>query len=151
MPPRLCLLRPDRRCPTPHHHHHHPSPSFLLPLRALILMTGMLIFALLFVARQFTAGALRRRVGEMAINVVNQSFLMSFCAVVTQHGQIPKREARQIYVANHTTVLDIVGASILREHAPVAVCYCMLLLRGTYTLQTSVMLIDAAWCWSYLL
>jgi hypothetical protein len=82
---------------------------FLFPIRLLILITGMAIFAGLFAIRQFSSGASRRRLGEMAINVVNQSFLMSFCAVITQHGKIPKREAGQIYVANHTTVLDIVG------------------------------------------
>lgn len=35
--------------------------------------------------------------------------VLAFCAVVTKHGDIPKREPGQIYVANHSTVLDIVG------------------------------------------
>ncbi len=86
-----------------------PNPSFLFPLRLLILLCGMSIFALLLVLSKLSASrAYRRKLGELAIHVVNQAFLFSFCAVITEHGSVPKREPGQIYVANHTTVVDIV-------------------------------------------
>ncbi len=43
-----------------------------------------------------------------AITLLANAFLMAFCAVITQHGVAPPRQPGQIYVANHTTVIDVI-------------------------------------------
>jgi glycerol-3-phosphate O-acyltransferase 3/4 len=44
---------------------------------------------------------------EKAVSLVNMMFLFSWCAVIVEKGDIPPREPGQIYVANHSSVVDI--------------------------------------------
>ncbi len=42
------------------------------------------------------------------MTLLANAFLMAFCAVISQHGVVPPRQAGQIFVANHTTVIDVI-------------------------------------------
>lgn len=80
----------------------------LFPLRLLIVMLGMMMFTTLFVLAAPLPSSWRSQLQEFSIRLLANAFLMSWCAVVREHGTLPSRERGQIYVANHTSVIDVV-------------------------------------------
>ncbi|EDQ84773.1 uncharacterized protein MONBRDRAFT_29885 [Monosiga brevicollis MX1] len=87
----------------------------LFPLRVTVLILAMTIFINLFLISRLFPATIQRRIGRFAMGIVNNAFCQctlltgfAFTAVIHKHGNIPAREPGQIYVANHTTVLDIV-------------------------------------------
>eukprot|EP00730_Choanoeca_flexa_P016445 TRINITY_DN7768_c0_g1_i5.p1 TRINITY_DN7768_c0_g1~~TRINITY_DN7768_c0_g1_i5.p1 ORF type:complete len:446 (+),score=41.90 TRINITY_DN7768_c0_g1_i5:21-1358(+) len=80
----------------------------LFPLRLAVLMASMLLFVNIFLFAMIMPKRIHRSLGASGIRIVNSAFVFAFCAVITVKGQIPARQPGQIYVANHTSVIDIV-------------------------------------------
>lgn len=82
--------------------------GILFPLRILIILLGMLLFAIMYAVSLMFAESGRLRVQERAVRMLAMFFLWSWCAVVLEKGEIPPREPGQIYVSNHSSVIDVV-------------------------------------------
>eukprot|EP00054_Salpingoeca_dolichothecata_P010707 m.59615 g.59615 ORF g.59615 m.59615 type:complete len:430 (+) comp19116_c0_seq1:70-1359(+) len=80
----------------------------LLPCRLLIVAIGLLLFALMFLVAAPLQKSARAKIHESAIKLLAKFFLWSWCAVVHIHGTLPPREPGQIFVANHSSVIDVV-------------------------------------------
>ncbi|MDP2437895.1 MAG: 1-acyl-sn-glycerol-3-phosphate acyltransferase, partial [archaeon] len=82
----------------------------LLPLRLVGLLVGSVVFLVSF-GVVFTAvkqGAARDRLLRRLLQFWCSVFIMSWSGVVQYHGELPKRTANQIYVSNHTSMIDII-------------------------------------------
>jgi len=79
----------------------------LFPCRLVILLIGMSVGVAMVCLSAVVSGPPKTWLEEMSINVVNMTFLFSWCAVIVEKGDIPPREPGQIYVANHSSVVDI--------------------------------------------
>ena len=82
----------------------------LLPLRLLGLLLGSLAFLAGFgcVFSFLRQGPLRERLLRRLLQFWCSVFIMSWSGVVQYHGEVPKRAANQIYVSNHTSMIDII-------------------------------------------
>jgi glycerol-3-phosphate O-acyltransferase 3/4 len=80
----------------------------LFPIRLLIVVAGMLLFGVMYCVAATLSEEKKLRVQTSAVYTLNMFFLWSWCAVVLEKGEIPPREPGQIYVSNHSTVIDIV-------------------------------------------
>lgn len=83
----------------------------LLPLRVLSLFSGFLLFAIALttVKLVFTRDIDRRKSWErFLMRFLGSVFVFSWTGVIKYHGVIPKRKPNQIYVANHTSMIDVV-------------------------------------------
>jgi hypothetical protein len=84
--------------------------GILLPLRTLSLLTGFLLFGLGFVLVRFVYQhdkQQKQRWERRLIRFLAGSFVFSWHGVIRYHGVIPKRAPNQIYVANHTSMIDV--------------------------------------------
>lgn len=81
----------------------------LLPLRLTILLVGTLVFmcTLPFFA-MWKDESKKRRAFSKVIQFYALIWMVSLNAVVKVHGSIPKWRKRQIYVANHTSLIDFI-------------------------------------------
>eukprot|EP00041_Stephanoeca_diplocostata_P019943 m.437076 g.437076 ORF g.437076 m.437076 type:complete len:465 (+) comp21430_c0_seq1:242-1636(+) len=79
----------------------------LLPIRILIIFCGLLLTAFLLALSRCVSPARKQKLEDLSMTVVNGSFLWSWCAVVLEKGELPPREPGQIYVCNHSSVIDI--------------------------------------------
>jgi len=91
----------------------------LFPLRLLCLLTGIVLFrvVMIFASTIKNIGrghAIQRRLIKFFCGV----FVVSWSGVIKYHGVRPKRVPNQLFVANHTTVMDLV---ILQQHFNYAV------------------------------
>ena len=59
---------------------------------------------------------------------------MSWCAVLREHGVRPPREPGQIYVANHTSVIDVVCMPFIHLSISTSFFIVVLLCRGEFSL-----------------
>ncbi|GJQ13374.1 hypothetical protein GpartN1_g5165.t1 [Galdieria partita] len=82
----------------------------LLPLRLAVLCFGIFIFLTLFILVGFVIprGNWRSSVEQRLLRFLASVFLASWSGVVRFHGKRPERKANQIYVANHTSLIDII-------------------------------------------
>jgi glycerol-3-phosphate O-acyltransferase 3/4 len=82
----------------------------LLPMRLAILCSGVFMFLLLFilVGFVFPRGNYRSRLEQRLLRFLASVFLASWSGVVRFHGKRPEKRANQIYVANHTSLIDII-------------------------------------------
>jgi len=51
---------------------------------------------------------LRRALERRLLRFLASAFVFSWTGVIRYHGIIPKRESNQIYVANHTSMIDVI-------------------------------------------
>lgn len=82
--------------------------GILLPARIIVLLIGFSIYLLIFLLALAFNTETKNWLHFQAIWILANSFLMSWCAVLREHGTVPAREQGQIFVANHTTVFDVV-------------------------------------------
>jgi len=82
--------------------------GILLPIRAAIMLLSMLLFASIIAFAQLFDNAKRVRIKNFGIMCVVYGFMWAWCAVVVEKGTLPPRRKGQIFVANHSTVIDIV-------------------------------------------
>lgn len=82
----------------------------LLPFRVLILIVGSLIVGLgLFFSSKFIPDGPKRKKFQLRLMQFYCScFVASWSGVIRYHGPRPEKRPNQIFVANHTTVFDIV-------------------------------------------
>eukprot|EP00040_Diaphanoeca_grandis_P017286 m.89961 g.89961 ORF g.89961 m.89961 type:complete len:456 (-) comp26348_c0_seq4:350-1717(-) len=81
--------------------------TILFPFRILLLFCGSVLFAMMMSLAVILPPRHKARVSTNAVFMLNSVFLMSWCAVVMERGVVPPREAGQLYVTNHTTVIDV--------------------------------------------
>jgi len=82
----------------------------LCPLRIIILFGGFLIFS----AGIFTTGVIyrhnaeqRNRIERYFVTFMAKTFVAAYGGVIKYHGVLPRKKANQIYVANHSTMNDV--------------------------------------------
>jgi len=91
----------------------------LLPLRLLCLVTGALIVMGLFpLATMAPTRATREKYQRSLVRLFALAFVASWSGVIRYHGVIPKRAPNQIFVANHTSLIDVV---VLEQSQPYAI------------------------------
>jgi glycerol-3-phosphate O-acyltransferase 3/4 len=93
----------------------------LFPLRLFALVTGWITFLLGFVLVSFVFGAnkkAREHYQRMLIRFLASVFVLSWSGVIKIHGTRPHRHANQVFVANHSSVIDVV---ILSQYMSFAV------------------------------
>jgi len=82
----------------------------LLPLRALCLFLGsltigaLLLLTSLFIKDKKARTKLQQRITQLYAKI----FIASWSGVIRYHGPRPQKRSKQIFVANHTTVFDLV-------------------------------------------
>lgn len=82
----------------------------LFPLRLFVLLTGFLLFFMAkpVVNRVFRHDAARRkRYQRLLIRFLCGAFALSWSAVIKFHGTRPQRRPNQVFVANHTSLIDV--------------------------------------------
>eukprot|EP01112_Ceratiomyxa_fruticulosa_P006608 TRINITY_DN1743_c0_g1_i1.p1 TRINITY_DN1743_c0_g1~~TRINITY_DN1743_c0_g1_i1.p1 ORF type:complete len:482 (+),score=84.44 TRINITY_DN1743_c0_g1_i1:201-1646(+) len=81
----------------------------LFPLRLLLLLLGTSVFAIAFITVSFVKNTSRRSVLQRhCIRLYCSVWVMSWSGVIKYHGVKPNRAPNQIFVANHTTVMDVI-------------------------------------------
>eukprot|EP00871_Galdieria_phlegrea_P001193 jgi/Galph1/2074/GphlegSOOS_G756.1 len=82
----------------------------LLPLRLTILFFGIAIFLTGFIAVGFIfpRSELRSKIEQRLLRFLASVFIASWSGIVRFHGKRPAKKANQIYVANHTSLIDII-------------------------------------------
>lgn len=79
----------------------------LLPLRACVICLATLLLAGYFMLlRTLQLASISRE--SAAMTVYAQALMLAFGAVVSYHGVRPRAKSGQVFVANHTTMLDFV-------------------------------------------
>jgi glycerol-3-phosphate O-acyltransferase 3/4 len=82
----------------------------LLPLRILILLLASIVTAIgLFLSYKiYPEGPKRQKMQLSIMQFYCSSYVASWTGVIRYHGPRPEKRSKQIFVANHTTVFDIV-------------------------------------------
>jgi len=85
----------------------------LFPLRLTSLLTGLLlVFITLPILKVIPlAEATRSSLQRKLIRFLCGVFVFSWTGVIKYHGRIPRKQAGQIYVANHTSMIDVIVLS----------------------------------------
>jgi glycerol-3-phosphate O-acyltransferase 3/4 len=84
--------------------------GILLPLRMISLITALLLFfALFFTVKFIIPDPQKRSMFERKL-IASLAFVMVFTwtGVIKYHGVIPAKRPNQIYVANHTSLIDVI-------------------------------------------
>lgn len=92
----------------------------VFPLRCLALLLGFLAFAAAFeaVTHGVRDAARRARWQRALVRFLCSVFVFSWTGVVRYRGVVPARRPNQIYVANHSSMIDMV---VLSQHTSFAV------------------------------
>eukprot|EP01133_Synstelium_polycarpum_P018239 gene18239-21823_t len=82
----------------------------LFPLRLTCLLIGAFIFAFMFisVSTLVKSEKTKKTYQRKCLRFLCTVFIMSWSGVIKYHGVRPLRKKNQIFVANHTTVMDVV-------------------------------------------
>lgn len=84
----------------------------LFPIRFTALLMGFVVFAISLFVLKITVPATTRPNYERAlIRLLCSVFAFSWTAVIKYHGTLPKHVPNRIYVANHTSLIDMVVLS----------------------------------------
>ncbi|KAF2078162.1 hypothetical protein CYY_000546 [Polysphondylium violaceum] len=95
--------------------------GILFPLRLTCLIFGCLAFAVAFTMSSTLVKneAKKKTYQRKCISFLCIVFIMSWSGVIKYHGVRPRRKKNQIFVANHTTVMDFVVLQSQFNHASV--------------------------------
>eukprot|EP01136_Pigoraptor_vietnamica_P006670 Opistho-1_new@39864 len=80
----------------------------LFPLRLVCVLLGFLLFALMMVSTIPMSPTARDRWQKRAIRMLAVCFIMSWTGVIKYHGVCPPRRPNQVFVANHSSLIDVV-------------------------------------------
>lgn len=105
---RYCILFPIRVC--------------LFLLMVVFCLSGILLISVLVPSKY-----LRTRIQQRILRIGHHLTLLSIGAVVLVHGSIPDTQSGQIYVSNHTTIMDAIILSSIKQFAIVGQKYSGLL------------------------
>lgn len=101
---RYCILFPVRVC--------------LFLSMVVFCLTGVLLVSILVPAKR-----LRTRIQQHILGIGYHLTLLSIGAVVLVHGSIPETQSGQVYVSNHTTIMDAIILSSIKQFAIVGQKY----------------------------
>lgn len=80
----------------------------LLPVRICIVIASLVFFVVLQLISFAIPNEERRTALQLfGIKVVTYGFLWGMCAVIIEEGTVPPRQKGQIFVSNHSSVIDI--------------------------------------------
>eukprot|EP00245_Coleochaete_scutata_P012610 TRINITY_DN4912_c0_g1_i1.p1 TRINITY_DN4912_c0_g1~~TRINITY_DN4912_c0_g1_i1.p1 ORF type:complete len:467 (+),score=85.52 TRINITY_DN4912_c0_g1_i1:239-1639(+) len=83
----------------------------LFPLRLLLLISGWILFLALFIPVHLILkpyDKLRRYLERALVEFMCSIFVASWTGVVKYHGPRPSRRPNQVFVANHTSMIDFI-------------------------------------------
>ncbi|KAL0334514.1 UNVERIFIED_CONTAM: Glycerol-3-phosphate acyltransferase 9 [Sesamum radiatum] len=83
----------------------------LFPLRAIVLTTGWIIFLSCYFPVHFLLKGhdkLRKRLERGLVELICSFFVASWTGVVKYHGPRPSMRPKQVFVANHTSMIDFI-------------------------------------------
>ncbi|KAF7841621.1 glycerol-3-phosphate acyltransferase 9 [Senna tora] len=83
----------------------------LFPARVLVLTIGWIIFLSSFIPVHLLLKAndkLRRNIERCLVEMMCSFFVASWTGVVRYHGPRPSRRPKQVFVANHTSMIDFI-------------------------------------------
>lgn len=94
----------------------------LFPIRLLVLLTSMIIFfffgaILVLTTNEFSQS--RVKYSRKLIKFLASAFILSWMAVVKTHGVIPAHKSKQIFVANHSSMIDFILLSTIAPFAAI--------------------------------
>ncbi|XP_050255619.1 glycerol-3-phosphate acyltransferase 9-like [Quercus robur] len=84
---------------------------FLFPARVLILTIGWIIFLSSYIPVHFLLKGhdkLRKKFERYLVELICSFFVASWTGVVKYHGPRPSRRPKQVFVANHTSMIDFI-------------------------------------------
>ncbi|KAF3950537.1 hypothetical protein CMV_023727 [Castanea mollissima] len=84
---------------------------FLFPARVLILTFGWIIFLSSYIPVHFLLKGhdkLRKKFERYLVELICSFFVASWTGVVKYHGPRPSRRPKQVFVANHTSMIDFI-------------------------------------------
>ncbi|KJE94836.1 lysophosphatidic acid acyltransferase [Capsaspora owczarzaki ATCC 30864] len=90
----------------------------LFPIRLICLIMGFVLFALVMPLTFLLPEARRSRYQQKCVQLLATVFAMSWTAVIRYHGTPPPRRANQIFVANHTSLIDVI---VLMQERPYSI------------------------------
>eukprot|EP00898_Chlorokybus_atmophyticus_P000339 jgi/Chlat1/1305/Chrsp118S01717 len=86
--------------------------GILFPLRLLLLMAGWVVFIITFFPTHFAlkdiAPKLQHRLERRLVELMCGVFVASWTGVIRYHGPRPSPRPNQVFVANHTSMIDFV-------------------------------------------
>ncbi|MBA0666827.1 hypothetical protein Goklo_003191 [Gossypium klotzschianum] len=83
----------------------------LFPMRALVLTIGWIIFLSCFIPVHFLLKGndnLRKKMERALVELICSFFVASWTGVVKYHGPRPSMRPKQVFVANHTSMIDFI-------------------------------------------
>ncbi|KAL1208625.1 Glycerol-3-phosphate acyltransferase 9 [Cardamine amara subsp. amara] len=83
----------------------------LFPLRCITLAIGWIIFLSLFIPINWVLKGhdrLRKKIERVLVEMICSFFVASWTGVVRYHGPRPSIRPKQVYVANHTSMIDFI-------------------------------------------
>ncbi|KAK8617767.1 hypothetical protein V6N13_080673 [Hibiscus sabdariffa] len=83
----------------------------LFPVRALVLTIGWIIFLSFFIPVHFLLkgnDSLRKKWERVLVELICSFFVASWTGVVKYHGPRPSMRPKQVFVANHTSMIDFI-------------------------------------------
>lgn len=112
--------------------------GILFPIRFIILTVGWIIFLSMFIPVHFLLKGhikLRRKIEMYLLKLICRFHVASWTGVIRYHGPRPSLQPRQVFVANHTSMIDFV----ILEQMTVFAVIMQKHLGWVGLLQTSVM------------
>ncbi|KAL2649867.1 hypothetical protein R1flu_017995 [Riccia fluitans] len=97
----------------------------LFPIRLVLLAVGWIIFLGTFIPIHFIMKntKLRQKLERGLVEFICSVFVASWTGVIKYHGPRPSRRAKQVFVANHTSMIDFIVleqmtafAAIMQKH-----------------------------------
>ncbi|XP_031391022.1 glycerol-3-phosphate acyltransferase 9-like [Punica granatum] len=83
----------------------------LFPLRATVLAIGWIVFLSSFIPVHFLLkghGTLRKKIERGLVELMCSFFVASWTGVIKYHGPRPSMRPKQVFVANHTSMIDFI-------------------------------------------
>ncbi|KAL3701590.1 hypothetical protein R1sor_019612 [Riccia sorocarpa] len=95
---------------------------FLFPIRLVLLALGWIIFLGLFIPIHFTMknAKLRQKLERGLVEFLCSVFVASWTGVIRYHGPRPSRRPKQVFVANHTSMIDFIVLEQMTAFAAIA-------------------------------
>ncbi|URD84741.1 acyltransferase [Musa troglodytarum] len=85
--------------------------GILFPFRVIILVAGWIVFFAAFSLVHFLLGELnkwKREIERKLVVMICSVFVASWTAVIKYHGPRPSMRPQQVFVANHTSMIDFI-------------------------------------------
>ncbi|KAK9677483.1 hypothetical protein RND81_11G146000 [Saponaria officinalis] len=83
----------------------------IFPLRVLVLTIGWIIFLSLYIPVHFFLKGqdkLRKKLERSLVELICSFFVASWTGVIKYHGPRPSMRSKQVFVANHTSMIDFI-------------------------------------------